>query len=187
MNRTLLLVTVLALAVLACGTKAATPVADLHTVETLVAGTLTVPTPTQGQPPTLMPVPTLTFVPYAATPIPSQAPAIVSTSQWSGATRIEFAQGGISATVLGTVTYPKQVNYVLRAMKDQRMHVQITSPGDVANFAVSGVSDNQPLKRFENEDRVWTGMLPANQDYLISVIIADGSAPFTLTVIIVWP
>jgi hypothetical protein len=182
-----MLVIILALAVPACGTNSATPAPDIHTVETIAAATLSVLAPTQVLPPTLIPVPTLTYVPNAATPIWTQGPVITATSSGSGATRIEFAQGGISATVIGTVTSPHQVDYILRAFKGQSMKVQITSPGDAANFAIQGVTDNQPLKRFENEDRVWTGILPGTQDYLISVRIVDGSALFTLTVTIVWP
>jgi hypothetical protein len=185
MKRSLMLVIVLALAILACGINSATPAADIHTVQTIAAATLAVLAPTQNQPPTLIPVPTLTFVPNAATPIWTSGPAILATSSGSGATRIEFAPGGISATVIATVTFPNQVNYVLRAMKNQQMRVQITSPGDAANFAIRGVSDNQPLKRFENEDRAWTGTLPGTQDYLISVAVANGSALFTLTITIV--
>jgi len=52
---------------------------------------------------------------------------------------------------------------------------------------VQGVSDGQPLKRLENEDRRWTGTLPATQDYLITVATPSGTSAYTLVVTIVTP
>ncbi len=172
----ILLLTILALAALACGMGTPTPTLDIHAVETIAAGTLTALAPTQS-PPTLMPLPTLTLAPTAS-PFPTLSPTPI---------RIQFPAGGISATVSNTVTFPNRVEYILRAMQGQQMTVSINSAGDAANFSVLGVADGQPLKRLENEDRVWTGILPATQDYLISVATPGGSAAFTLTVTILWP
>ncbi len=177
MKRFTLVLMVLALAALACGTEA-TPTFDMHTVETIAAGTLTAVAPTQA-PPTLAPLPTLTLVP-SATPFPTLPPV------GSTPIRIQFAQGAISGTVNESVVFPNRPQYVLYAFKGQRMTVQIVSPGNAANFSISGVTDGQPLKRLENEDHTWTGPLPATQDYLISVAVPDGSTSFTLTVTIVW-
>jgi hypothetical protein len=154
-------------------------------VETIAAGTLTALAPTQS-PPTLIPLPTLTLVP-SATAIPTESSVPPPTASGSGPIRIQFPVGGISATVSNTVTYPKRVEYILRAMKNQQMTISINSAGNAANFSILGVADGQPLKRLENEDRVWTGNLPATQDYLISVAMPGGSAAFMLTVTIVWP
>ena len=171
-----LFLTILALAALACGMGTPTPAIDIHVVETIAAGTLTALAPAQS-PPTLTPLPTLTLVPTISS-FPTLPPVPI---------RVQFAPGGISATVSNTVTFPSRVEYILRAMKDQQMTVSISSTENAANFAVTGVADGQPLKRLENEDRLWTGLLPATQDYLISVATPGGSAAFMLTVTIVWP
>ena len=157
MKNMIILITVLALAALACGMGTPTPTLDIHAVETIAAGTLTALAPTQS-PPTLMPLPTLTLAPTAS-PFPTLPPTPI---------RIQFAPGGISAAVSNTVTFPNRVEYILQASKNQQMSVNINSAGNAANFAVLGVTDGQPLKRLENEDRVWTGLLPTTQDYTSS-------------------
>jgi hypothetical protein len=172
-----LFLTILALPALACGMLTPTPAIDIHAVETIAAGTLTALALTQPPPTRMPPLFTPTFVPTVSSfPTLPSAPI-----------RVQFAPGGTSATVLNTVTFPGRVDYSLRAMKNQQMTVSISSTGNAANFAVTGVADGQPLKRLENEDRLWTGLLPATQDYIISVATLGGSAAFTLTVTIVWP
>lgn len=181
MNKLILLVTMLTLAALACGTGSPTPTLDMHAVETIAAGTLTALAPTQAPPtqvpPTPMPLPTLTLAPTLSSfPTLSSVPI-----------RIQFAPGGISATVQNIVTFPNRVEYVLAASKTQQMTVAIGSESNTANFLVFGMIDHTTLKRLENESRMWTGNLPATQDYLISVAVPSGSTSFTLTVTIVWP
>lgn len=162
----------------ACGVATPAPTMDIHFVETIAAGTMTALAPTQS-PPTLIPIASATAVP-TQTPVPPPPPS-------SSPTRIQFAQGAISATVSGTVAFPNHPQYVLYAFKGQRMVVEITSPGDAANFSILGVSDGYPLKRFENEDRIWKGDLLTTQDYIIQVAVAGGSVNYSLTVTIVWP
>ena len=181
MKRIAFALAALILVTLACSTAPATPTFDIHSVETIAAATLTAFAPTQS-PPTLplVPLPSLTLAP-SATPFPTLPPA------GTGPARIQFAPGAVSGAVTGTVTFPSRPQYVLYAFKGQRMTVQIVSPGNAANFSISGDYDGQPLKRLENEDRTWTGILPATQDYLLTVAVPGGSANYTLTVTIVWP
>jgi LysM repeat protein len=110
-------------------------------------------------------------------PVPSSPPP----------TRIQFESGAISATVTGTVEFPIRDEYLVRALAGQQMTVTLSSPGDVANFAVQGVDDGQPYKRLENEDRTWSSLLPLTQDYLLSVAVPAGSSAYTLEVTIVTP
>ena len=185
MKRFTLMLTFLALAVLACGTVQTPPPLDIHQVQTTIAaGTLTVMAPTQS-PPTLMPVPTLTLGPATAVPSPTQI--VPTPTSAYRPIRILFAPGGVTATDLNTVAFPNRVEYILGAAKSQRMTVSITSDGNAANFAITAVSNGDPLKRLENEDRTWTGILPNTGDYLITVAVPGGSASFALTVTIVWP
>ncbi len=185
MKPIILLLTILALAALACGMGTPTPMLDIHVVQTIAAATLTAIGPIQAPPtqslPTLLPVPTLTLIP-SATPIPTLTPLASS-----GPTRIQFEAGAISATVSNTVTFPNRIEYILRAARKQQMTVTIVSPGNATNFSILGVDDGSPLKRIENEDRTWTGILPGTQDYIIAVAVPSGSAAFTLIVIIIWP
>lgn len=99
--------------------------------------------------------------------------------------RINFPAGGTAATVTGTVTSPNRFCYVAGARAGQEMTVQVTSPAQAANFLVKAVNpsvnDGVPLKRLENEDRSWTGLLPATGDYLICVATASGSVTYSLT------
>lgn len=120
----------------------------------------------------------------SATVTPTQTPKPTSTP---APERISFARGAVSGTAQGTVTAPERKTYVLRALKGQQMTVEIISKDSKVNFAVQGVSDGQPLKRLENESRKWTGSLPANQDYLITVAVPSGSLAYTLVVTIVTP
>jgi hypothetical protein len=101
--------------------------------------------------------------------------------------RIQFPPGGTTATVNGLVRPPERPQYLLRALAGQEMTVQIISPGNLANFAITGVSDGQPYKRLENEDRSFTFTLPATQDYLITVASAAGAVDFSLTVTVLGP
>jgi len=182
MKRSAFSLTLLLLASLACGLAAPTPALDIHAVETIAANTLTALAPTQS-PPTLIPVNTIAVLPSASA-VPTQTP-FPPLPPSSSPTRIQFAQGAVSATVSGTVTFPNRPQYILYAFKGQRMTVQITSADSAANFSILGVSDGYPLKRFENEDRAWSGILPTTQDYILQVAVTGGSANYSLTVAIV--
>lgn len=83
--------------------------------------------------------------------------------------RIKFPTGGVSATVAGSVASPNRFCYVVGAQAGQQMTVQVTSASQAVNFLVTSLRNGQPLKRLENEDRAWTGLLPATGDYLICV------------------
>lgn len=111
------------------------------------------------------------------TAMPTTAPPI----------RIQFAPGATSAIVTGHVEFPIRKQYVLRALVGQQMTVEISSTGNLANFAVQGVTDGQPLKRVENEDRTWTGILPMTQDYLLTVAVPPGAADYTMHITIITP
>ena len=99
--------------------------------------------------------------------------------------RIQFATGATAATVTGTVSFPNRFCYVAGAQAGQQMTVQVTSPAQAANFLVKAVNPSVnsgvPLKRLENEDRAWSGLVPASGDYLLCVATASGSVTYSLT------
>lgn len=111
------------------------------------------------------------------------APSSGGTGTATNPVRISFPTGGVSAAVTGSVTFPNRFCYVAGAMAGQQMTVQITSTGQKANFAITS-PDGQPLKRVENEDRVWTGVLPRNGDYLICTATPSGTVSYNLAVTI---
>ncbi|MBV6466050.1 MAG: hypothetical protein DYG87_04730 [Anaerolineae bacterium CFX3] len=178
MKRLTLFVSLLALAALACATAAPSPTPDIHVVETIAAGTLAALAPTQP-PPTFTSVPTP--LPPTQTPFPTLPPPA------SGPTRIQFAQGAVSAVVTGNVTFPNRPQYILYAFKGQRITVVVSSNSNTVGFSLVGVTDGQPYKRLENESRTFETILPLTQDYLISVAIPGGSDNYTLTVAIISP
>lgn len=101
-----------------------------------------------------------------------------------GPQRIQFAAGATTGSVQGTVTFPAQKSYVLRASAGQAMVVAIVSANEVANFAITGLTDGQPYKRLVNEDRYFSMVLPATQDYRIDVATPGGTASYILSIAI---
>jgi hypothetical protein len=98
------------------------------------------------------------------------------------AERITFASGATVWSKQGSITFPTRKEYLLRASAGQVMTVAIVSPKNVANFAITGVTDGQPYKRLENEDRFFTFLLSSTQDYLIAVAVPSGTAQYVLSI-----
>jgi hypothetical protein len=94
------------------------------------------------------------------------------------AVRIQFPPGATSVTLEGMLEPPERDFYVFRALAGQRAIIEIVSESSRGNFGLSGVSDGQPYKRIENEDRVWSAVLPQMQDYVLTVA-APTDAPTT--------
>jgi hypothetical protein len=114
----------------------------------------------------------------------SSVPFYVQIKVNSGSTaeRITFASGATVWSKQGSLTFPTRKEFLLRALAGQVMTVAIVSPKNLANFAITGVSDGQPYKRLENEDRFYTITLPKTQDYLIAVAVPSGTAQYVLSI-----
>jgi uncharacterized protein YgiM (DUF1202 family) len=95
-----------------------------------------------------------------------------------GPVRVHFPPGATSVTLEGMLEPPQRDFYIFNAMAGQRTTIEIVSEFNRGNFGLSGVSDGQPYKRVENEDRVWSAVLPQTQDYLLTVA-APADAPTT--------
>jgi LysM repeat protein len=102
--------------------------------------------------------------------------------------RIRFPAGGTSATVTGTVNVGDRACYLFGASAGQTATLQITSPGNVANFdfapADLAVNGGVPFKRLVNEDRTFSQLLPVNGDYIACVATPSGPVTYALTVTI---
>lgn len=113
--------------------------------------------------------------------IPSAAATPTSTP--AAPQRITFAPGASSATLTGTLPPNGEQSYLLRAVVGQTMFVALASPGDMANFSVSGYNSGQMLKPLSDPARSWSGRLPGTQDYLVTVVNSSGgSLGYTLVV-----
>lgn len=146
--------------------------------------------------PTLANSATETAVPIETiAPLETAVPPPATPTAVSPPTRIQFAPGATSATINGHLAAGESIEYLAGAAAGQWAHVEIVSPNNVANFAITGTSDGQPYKRLVNEDRFWDGSLSQTQDYLIQVKSLE-AADFTLILTIdplenvlqpVWP
>jgi hypothetical protein len=128
-----------------------------------------------SQPPTATPPP----------PAPTQPPSIPETPQTTPTeqpTRIAFEPGATSATIAGDLTAQSAEHYVLRAMADQLMDINVSAPQDAVRLMVYG-ADGTVLKSGMGELPGFRGYLPKTQDYLIRVE-ANSSVEYTLSVMI---
>ncbi|WP_420645025.1 hypothetical protein [Candidatus Leptofilum sp.] len=83
--------------------------------------------------------------------------------------RIQFAPGETSITLDSNLEPPQREYYVFRAQAGQRVILEMVSESNRGNFAVSGMDDGQPYKRLEDEQPSWSIILPATQDYLLTL------------------
>lgn len=98
--------------------------------------------------------------------------------------RIRFASGAISAEVKGSLAAGDVRHYVLRAFAGQQMIVVPRTTEGRLGLVISG-ADGQVLLSGRVAGDYYDGILPATQDYLISVRAADErSASYTLEVTI---
>ena len=92
--------------------------------------------------------------------------------------RIQFAPGETSITLDSNLEPPQREFYVFRAFAGQRVNLEMVSEFNRGGFALSGVDDGQPYKRLEDEQHIWSAVLPTTQDYLLTVA-APADAPTT--------
>ena len=103
-----------------------------------------------------------------------------------GAQRINFAPGQTSAQVTGTAGIGQSPQYVFFANGGQQIRIVVISPGNVANFGLTGVTDGITYKSPADPTRDWTFTLPTTQDYQITVS-AGSSVNFTLQIFLLNP
>jgi len=101
--------------------------------------------------------------------------------------RIQFEPGATSTTVEGGVEPNGARHYVLRASAGQIMEVSLVPPeaasrGDIL-LAIKG-ADGTVLKRESDSKAIWSGELPATQDYFVDVASAGEGMSYELLVTI---
>jgi hypothetical protein len=80
---------------------------------------------------------------------------------------------------VGSVKY-----YVLTANGGQTMVIDVWSPNKDVHVGVQGVSDKQVFLDVSSKVTTWSGVLPATQDYLITLVSAFGRTSYELDVTI---
>lgn len=96
--------------------------------------------------------------------------------------RITFKPGATGASVEGRLGANDQHEYVLKALKNQKMTVAITSPRSDVVVEIYGFDDGQPLVRVPMGANHWSGVLPGTQDYSIKAVAVGGAANYTMTI-----
>jgi len=100
--------------------------------------------------------------------------------------RIQFAPGAISAQVQGSLAAGEGDRYVLTAMADQEMTVNLSvATADVSAILVIWGADGTVLISDHADATSWVGPLPSTQDYYINVrSVSQAPVDYTLEVII---
>ncbi len=165
-------------------TLAASPTPVPDTPEATVTRSATV-TPGMGEATATTPAqPSTTPSPSPTTPrspTPTRPPATATPGPESGATRIRFRIGTISATVSGQLPSGGSRLYVLGASSGQLLHVSVASTASGMSFAVWG-RDGTVLK-LHAQDRA-TCILPSSQDYYVALYSGDQATRYHLSVTI---
>jgi hypothetical protein len=101
------------------------------------------------------------------------------------AERITFEPGAISAYVNGNLNPSSSQRYVLRAMEGQEMVISLFNAPPHQGLVVIYGEDGTVLISDHAEATFWSGILPATQDYYISVHSApDYALAYSMRVII---
>jgi len=95
--------------------------------------------------------------------------------------RITFQPGATSEVIRGSITGHSTHHYVLRAMANQSMWVNIASPtGDV--FPEIYGQDGTVLKRVADDSPSWEGELPSSQDYWVNAVSLGQDTTYTIEI-----
>jgi len=99
--------------------------------------------------------------------------------------RIEFPKGATSDKIEGYVEPGTPILYVLRAAAGQTMTVAPTAAKGSVQVSILG-ADRKPLGTVTSPQK-WSGVLPASQDYYLTVSVPKGGAAtnYTLAIAIV--
>ena len=126
----------------------------------------------------LQPLPSAT--PLAPT---STLPAPTATTAPAG-TRISFAAGATSDVEQGTLQPGQTQKYLLAAGGSQPLIINVDSPNQDLSLSIAGLTTNNVLLDASKKWNAWEGILPASQDYLVTVYAGAAAQNYTLSVII---
>ena len=119
-----------------------------------------------------------------ATPVPPAEGGVTLPEQ---TVRIQFRANATSETIDGELEGGQEAYYVLQAAAGQLMNVTVWSPNDDVHLESAGATHGATLLSVEEKDSVWEGVLPASQDYLVTLSASDGRTSFSISVEITSP
>lgn len=114
--------------------------------------------------------------------------SVASSAQSIETKQITFASGASSATVKGSISGDKSVDYKLRAKTGQTMNVNMQTSNNANYFNVLPPGSDAAIAIGANLNNKWTGTLPVDGDYTVRVYLMrsaarrNETANYTLTV-----
>jgi hypothetical protein len=131
----------------------------------------------------MKPVWVLIFVMVALTVRPGASPAGDIREE-----RVRFEPGAAAATLKGSITGDRIVDYLFGARAGQTMRVRLEADNDGAYFNVLPPRSEAAIAIGANLGNAWTGTLPVDGDYRVRVFLVRSAArrgetaAYTLTV-----
>lgn len=95
-------------------------------------------------------------------------------------TRIDLTTGLASTILTEGVKAEEMAHYLVSGERGQELSVTLNAIPSVAYFSIYGVEDRQVYTPLGPDSIEWSGILPSDQDYLISVATKDEGADFVL-------
>lgn len=132
-------------------------------------------TPTQPAPTATQPSPTETETP------PPVASFATSTPE-TPAGKIRFDAGQTSAYVQKRIRSGEQHLYRVRALQGQTLVLSASSPEADVYLAVKGLTDGQVLLSAASQATDWSGRLPADQEYQVSLTTSNPNTYYFLAI-----
>lgn len=170
-RRAQIVVLVLSMAAWACFSSAVPTQPSAGEVATIVAGTLRALTPPAG--------PTLGAI--SAPPTAALPTLILPASPQPAGTRIQFATGATYSVTTGTLQTGESRVFVLKAVQNQPMIAMANSLNNDITLLIKAQTGATLLNAAQNTSS-WQGILPATQDYYVTVIGGNAPENFTLTI-----
>jgi hypothetical protein len=130
------------------------------------------------------PVPTTVYTQLPAALPPTSTPNVPTPTTKSAAVRIEFSPGATAGIEQGTLQPGEFQDFVLEAGQSQPMIVMADSPAHDVTLGIVGRSSGSTLLEASKKWSSWEGILPATQDYMLTVYAGTKTEDFTLTVTI---
>ena len=94
--------------------------------------------------------------------------------------RIEFARGTSSSTIKDSIRRSEEAEYVFSAQQGQKITIALTSVAPkAALFRLRNGEDVLSSWGFDGTN--WSGIAPANGDYLMTVVAARGASQRRIT------
>ena len=113
----------------------------------------------------------------------AQATAEAAIAERISAERISFLPGTIYGEATGSLNLGGQKNYILRALPGQTMTVNFPNKTGDFSVIVRG-EDGMLIAQCENLEGDCTGVLPANQDYIVTITaISRGGYTIRITIV----